>query len=156
VIVLDVRDDPHVARILSEGMTGKLSGTRPLVVALAGVLLGYPHGVEAKDVVGAGEPQNRLVPAGEAARAVQSVLEVPDDPIPQREAVTLEERVEKDVEREDLTAGDVVSHLPADAAVVGEHPDAFGNDVRLLGQVGVERPASLVRLAEVVRRRGDD
>jgi len=96
------------------------------------------------------------VPAGEAARAVQSVLEVPDDPIAEREAVTLEERVEEDIEREDLASGDVVSHLPADAAVVGEHPDAFGNDVRLLGQVGIERPPSLVRLAEVVGRRGDD
>src|SRR5262249_8338177 len=94
VVVLHVRDDPHVARILPERMTGELPGAWTLVVTFPRVLLRYTNGIQAKDVVRTAEPEDRLIPAGEPARAVEPVLEMPDDPIPQREPVSLEERVE--------------------------------------------------------------
>src|SRR6185503_5064826 len=107
VVVLDVRDHPYVARVLAERMTGRLPDVRTLPVALARILLGHAHRVEIEDVLLTGEPEDRLVTPREAPAAMQPVLEVPDDPVPQAEAFLLEERVEEGVEREHLAAVDV-------------------------------------------------
>ena len=65
VIVLDVGDDPEVPGVLAKGVAGILACFRPLEIFFAGILLGHPHRVEVEDViVGLGEPDDGLVPAG--------------------------------------------------------------------------------------------
>src|SRR4029453_4793751 len=86
VVRLDVGKRPDVARVLAQRMPGVLSGARPLPGALAGILRRPADRVEVEDaVVAVREPEDHLVAAGEAFRAVQPVLEVPDDAVPQPE-----------------------------------------------------------------------
>src|SRR5438552_2499767 len=79
VVGLHVGEDPQVAGVLSQGVSGVLAGVLPLPGSLARVLLADPNGIEVEPVrVPLGEPQDHLVSAREALRAVQPVLEVPD------------------------------------------------------------------------------
>src|SRR4029077_9757651 len=150
VVVLHVRDHPHVTRVLAERMAGRLPRARTLEVPLARILLWHPHRIEMEDVGGAGEPEDRLVTAREATRAVEAVLEVPHDPVPERESVTLEDRMEQDVEREDLAALDMVADLPRDAPARSEDADTLRDHRRLLREVDGQRAAALVRLPQIV------
>jgi hypothetical protein len=131
VVVLDVGDRPHVARVLAERVARRVAGVGTLEVALARVLLRHAHRVQVEHVALAREPEDGLVPAREAAAAVEAMLEMPDDAVAEAEPVAREVRVEEHVEREDLARVDVVPHLPADAAVVGQHAHALGDDARL-------------------------
>ena len=160
VVGLHVGEDPHVAGVLSQGVPGVLAGVLPLPGSLARVLLGDPNGIEVEPVrVPLGEPQDHLVSPREALRAVQPVLEVPDDAIAQPELrMPLEMREEQDVERENPVGLDVVADLPADAASGTQDADAFRDHGLLSGHVFAERTSAgpLVRLADVVRGRRND
>src|SRR5207248_5711452 len=160
VVGLHVGEDPHVARVLSQRVAAVLADVLPLPGSLAGVLLGDPDGIEVEGVgVTFGEPQDHLVASREAARAVQAVLEVPDDAIAQPKLVMpLETWEQHDVEREDAVGLDVVADLPADAAARTQDADAFRDHGRLSGHVFAERTLAgpLVRLADVVRGRRND
>src|SRR5262249_56835980 len=107
-------------------MAGVLARALALPAALAGIFLRHADGIEVEDrVAPLGEPEQHLVAARESLRAVQSVLEVPDDTITQDEIlVPLEDRVEHHVQRDDLARRDVVPDLPADAAPGPEHAHA--------------------------------
>src|SRR5437762_5626359 len=90
VVGLHVGEDPHIAGVLSQGVSGVLAGILPLPGSLARVLLGDPNRIEVEPVrVPLGEPQDHLVSPREALRAVQPVLEVPDDAIRSRSSACL-------------------------------------------------------------------
>ena len=84
---------------------------------------------------------------------MQPVLEVPDDAIAQHQVVvSLEEGIEHDVERDDLSRRHVVPDLPADAAAGTEHADALVDHAALAVEIVGERRAAttLVGLGEVI------
>ena len=87
---------------------------------------------------------------------MQAVFKVPDDPVAKFQAVGDEVGVKEDVEGENLPLVDVIADLPAYAAIVGGDPDALFDDSGLLFEVNLDVEFSLVRLANVVWRGGDD
>src|SRR5207244_966052 len=115
VVRLDVREDPDVAGVLAARVPRVFARARSLPGALSRVLLRHPDRIEGEYVVVAlREPEDDLVATGETLRAVQAVLEVPDDAIPEpQRGVALEAGEEQQVERQRLVAADVIADLPA-------------------------------------------
>src|SRR5437867_2310019 len=87
------------------------------------------------------------------------MLEVPNDPVSQREVgMARKRRVEKDVERKNPPGRDAVPDLPADTPPGAQHSDALVDDRGLLGDIFLWGPSSIsfVLLGKVVGRGRDD
>ena len=82
------------------------------------------------------------------------MLEMPDDPIPQLQSESCEDWIEQDVERENLTALDMIADLPANRAVRMKQSDAFPDDLALFADIAVQLRSPLIRLADIIGRRG--
>ncbi len=83
VIILYVRDHPHVSGILPLRIAGKLPPLRPLKVSLVGILRGDPNWVEIENIVVTFcEPHDSFVATRQSFRTMKTVLKVPDNPIP--------------------------------------------------------------------------
>ena len=157
VVVLDVGEYPDVAGVLAHRVAGQLAAPGALEVALVRVFGRDADRVEVEDViVGRSEPVDGFVTPGEPLRAMQPVLEMPDDAVAELEAVVLEDAVENHVERKHLAAAYVVADLPAERSARVQDPHAFGDDPRLHLHVALQRRAALVGLSQVVGRGGDD
>jgi hypothetical protein len=157
MIVLDVRENPHIPGVLAERIARKLAGFRTLEVFLAGIFRRYPDRVEVEQViVSLGKPKYRLVATGQPFRAMQAVFEMPDDPVPQLQPMALEQGVENGVEREYFSILNMVSDLPAQRASGMQQARALGDDPRLLTNISFEGRFRFVSLADVVRWRGHD
>ena len=97
------------------------------------------------------------MPTGQPFRAVQAVLEVPHDSVSELETVSLEAVVKDDVERENLTALNVVAYLPANRPLWMQQPHALRDRLRLSFHILLQRRSGFVRLPDVIwRRRGDE
>src|SRR5947209_4155086 len=96
------------------------------------------------------------MPAGQALRAMQAVLEMPDDAVAQFQARGFEHRIERDIQGNDLAIVDVIADLPADRAARMQEAHAFVDDVGLRFDVALEARSALVALADIIGRRGDD
>jgi hypothetical protein len=71
MVAFYIWDDPHIARILAQGIAGVTSGFWAFEVLLARILLRYPYRIEIKDILlGFGEPHDGLVSARKPSAAV--------------------------------------------------------------------------------------
>jgi hypothetical protein len=67
-----------------------------------------------------------------------------------------EKRIENDIERNHLPIRHEIANLPANAAAIGDHSHAIGNDLLLPFKIAGQVDTSFVRLSEVVRWRCHD
>ena len=87
VISLDVWKLPDVAGVLAQWIAGKMAFPRSLEVPLHRILLRHTNRIQVKGIfVALGEPHDYFVSAGESFGCVQSMAEVPHDPIPHTKA----------------------------------------------------------------------
>ncbi len=63
------------------------------------------------------------------------MAEIPDDPISQMESEMRKNRVQDDIERDDLRLLYIVSHLPANASLLVQDAYALLDDPLLLGKI---------------------
>jgi hypothetical protein len=132
MVVLYVRYYPHISGVLAERVTRILSRFGTLVVLLSRVLGRNSNRVKVENVVVTlGEPQDGFVPPREPSATVKSMLEVPDNAVPQPQAEIDEDRVEESVKRLDLASLNVVAHLPADASALVEDSHGTGDSLPL-------------------------
>lgn len=113
VVIFDVRENPNVAGILSQRITRELAGLRSLEVLFTRIFRWNANGVQIELVVILGEPKDCLMPPGKPLLAMQPVLEMPDDPVPEFQFVFFEQGIENRVERDDLALVNMVADLPA-------------------------------------------
>lgn len=117
MVAFYIRNYPQVPRVLAEWVARILTGFGALKILLPRVFLGYTHGIEIENVIiRFCEPHDCLVPSGKPAAAVQSVLEVPDDPVAHPKPNAGKDGVEDCVQRDDSSCVNVVANLPANAA----------------------------------------
>src|SRR6266545_572716 len=94
MVALNIGNSPNIARALSKRVAGILSGFRTFEVFFAGIFLWHSHRIEIKHVVVAlRKPNDRLVTTRKAFRAMQAVLEVPDNAISHSKAQFAEDRI---------------------------------------------------------------
>src|SRR5689334_6972169 len=88
MVALYVREDPHVAGILAEGVTRKLTLVFPVICPLAWILLRYAEWVEVENVIIAlCVPQHSFVTTAKPFPAMEPMLEVPDEPIAKPQSI---------------------------------------------------------------------
>jgi hypothetical protein len=157
VIVFHVRDAPEIARIFPQRITRRLSRFRTLEMFLAGVLLRDSHRIKVEHiVVGLREPRNRLVPARQAAGAMQAMPEMPDDAIPHLEPKRPKRRPECNVERDDFVVPYEIADLPAERAIIRQDARTLLDHPGLPGEVLVQAGPAFVSFSDVVGRGRDD
>src|SRR3990172_5571732 len=85
------------------------------------------------------------------------MLKVPDYKVSEFEAARSKERIQGDIQRQDFVwRRYVVSDLPTDASTLGEPLGAKSYNLVLFRKVVRKSRLLLVRLPDVVRRRGHD
>src|SRR6266571_6387079 len=114
---------PVVGRIFAKWISAWLPYISPLVRSLARVFGRNSNCIKVEGVfLRLCKPEKDLISAGKSISCVQAMIKVPDDPVSQLHAETLEDRVEMDVQRKHLPCIDIISDLPDDAAVFGTKP----------------------------------
>lgn len=157
VVVLHVRDNPEVAGILAVRIPRQLPAPRPFEVSLARILGRHSDWVEIELVsVGLCKPIDGFVSTRQSLRAMQPVLEVPDNAVAHLEAVVFEDAIQRNVQRHYFALLDVISHLPANRSFGMEQPHTFGDHCRLFLNVLIERRTPFVRFTDIVGWRRDD
>ena len=73
---------------------------------------------------------------------MQAMLEAPDDPVAKFQAELLADLINVNVEGEDLTCGDMIANLPAEASVGSQNTDALDDGLFLLLQIIAKLDAS--------------
>jgi hypothetical protein len=139
MITFYVGDDPQVARVLTQWVARVFPGIRSFEVFLAGIFLWNANGVQVEDIiVSLGEPDDSLVSARKPLRAMQSMLEVPDDTVSHLQPKFHENRVKHCIERNNCPIVNVVPNLPANAPARSKTPDTLSNYLSLLFEVKIE------------------
>lgn len=97
-----------------------MAGFRTFEIPFSRVFLRDAHGIEIEEVIlRLCEPDDGFVSARESATAMESVLEVPDDTIPHPKSKVRENGVKHGVQRYYGSAVNVITDLPANAAIGG-------------------------------------
>jgi len=82
VVIFYVGYNPDITRIFTQWVTRKLSGLWAFEMFLARIFLWYPNGVKVEEVVVAlCKPHDGFMTPGKPSRAVQAVLEMPNDAV---------------------------------------------------------------------------
>lgn len=153
---------PDILRILTVGITRKLTEFRPLIVPLPRIFRFHPHRVEIEEVFrGIRIPQYDFIPPTKAMLAVQSMPEAPNYSVPQDEPEFLENRVEEIIQGVDtpsiVAAADyVISHLPAQTPCGLQSLCELNDHSSLLLSVLLQFHLLLIWFPNVVWRRCDN
>jgi len=97
------------------------------------------------------EPYDRFVAAREPTTAMQSMFEVPDDPVSHPQACLGKDRVKHSVQRYNGSAINVVSHLPANATLWGKTTHTLSNNCCLLFKIFFQLQFLYVLFSDIVR-----
>jgi hypothetical protein len=82
MIVLNIRDYPHITRIFSERIARKLPGVWALEVTFSRIFLRNSDRIKVKDIaVRFGKPDDHFVSPGEPSGTMQAVLKMPHNSI---------------------------------------------------------------------------
>jgi hypothetical protein len=161
MVTLHVWDNPNIAGVLAQRITGVLATARTFVSLLSRVLLRDSYSIKIEDVVVTlGVPEDAFIASGKAPFAVQAMLEVPDNSVPQSQFCRFYERgkkgVKQNVQRDHLpVAVDMVPHLPANTPTTARDTYRFLDNAPLEFDIRFDSEIPFVLLPHVVRGRCD-